>query len=48
MIRDGQRYWTDDEHEKNGGIYSCTKDEDGDNAPGALIGHLVDGEMKML
>lgn len=43
---DGNRYWTTDEHEKNGDVFSYDgKDEDGDPAPGKKIGKLVDGKL---
>lgn len=45
IMHEGQRYWTTDSQEYNGELYSCGKDSDGDNAPDALIGHIVNGEI---
>lgn len=45
IMHEGQKYWTTDSQEQNGELYSCGKDSDGDNAPDALIGHIVNGEI---
>ena len=42
VIAEG-RFWTEDEDFRNGQLFSNGKDEDGDSAPGELVGKLVDG-----
>tara|TARA_B100001059_G_scaffold207022_1_gene218237 strand:+ start:362 stop:1411 length:1050 start_codon:yes stop_codon:yes gene_type:complete len=44
IMRDDTKYWTTDEHEKNGDVYSYNgTDEDGDPSPKKRVGKLVDG-----
>jgi hypothetical protein len=44
FIQNGERYWTTDEHFKNGYLYGSQKNEDGDTVPNSqLVGRLVDG-----
>ena len=43
VIAEG-RFWTEDEDFRNGQLFSNGKDEDGDSAPGELVGKLVDGK----
>ena len=48
IMRDNVRYWTTDENEKNGDVYTYDgKDEDGDPAPNKKVGRLVDGELQL-
>ena len=48
IMRNNVRYWTTDENEKNGDVYSYDgKDEDGDPAPNKKVGRLVDGELQL-
>ena len=48
IMRDNVRYWTTDENEKNGDVYTYdAKDEDGDPAPNKKVGRLVDGELQI-
>ena len=39
----GNRYWTTDENEKDGKIYSYAIDEEGDGTPGEYVGDFKDG-----
>ena len=48
ISRNGTRYWTTDENEQNGDVYSYDgKDEDGDPAPNKKVGKLVNGELQL-
>ena len=48
IYRNETRYWTTDENEKNGDVYSFDgKDKDGDPAPKKKLGKLVDGELHL-
>ena len=43
FIRDNVRYWSSDEDFKNGFVFEYVKDEEGDGAPGKVLGKLVNG-----
>tara|TARA_A100001388_G_scaffold164046_1_gene122482 strand:+ start:1184 stop:1978 length:795 start_codon:yes stop_codon:yes gene_type:complete len=48
ICRNNTKYWTTDENEKNGDVYSFDgKDGDGDPSPRKKIGKLVDGELQL-
>ena len=48
ICRNNTKYWTTDENEKNGDVYSFDgKDGDGDPSPKKKIGKLVDGELQL-
>ena len=48
ISRNGTRYWTTDENEQNGDVYSYDgKDEDGDPAPNKKVGKMVNGELQL-
>ena len=49
IIRDGVKYWTTDEFEKNGEVYEYCIDSEGDGCAGNVaIGHLKDGELLLI
>lgn len=48
FIRDGVKYWTTDDDARNGLVYDYDKDEEGDGAPGKLVGQLENGKLKLL
>ena len=48
ICRNNTKYWTTDENEKNGDVYSFDgKDGDGDPSPRKKVGKLVDGELQL-
>ena len=48
IIRDGVRYWTTDEFEKNGSVYEYCIDSEGDGCSGDVaIGCLKDGKLML-
>lgn len=48
IMRNNVQYWTTDENEKNGEVYTYDgKDKDGDPAPNKKVGRLVDGELQL-
>ena len=45
IFREGVKYWTTDENEQNGLVYDYAHDQDGDGAPGTIVGKLVNGKL---
>lgn len=48
FLRDGVKYWTTDDDARNGLVYDYEKDEEGDGAPGKLVGQLENGKLKLM